>query len=92
MSSNTIQLGQLNIITELGCQIGSGNNCQIRIKEENVQPGHVMIQYKTEASLEPNPPSFFQITFNSFALYNGQLKPATVSQFHEINFIISNFR
>merc|ERR1712130_3652 len=76
MSSDTIQLGQLNIITELGCMIGTANDCQIRVQEENVRPSNVVIQHKTEASLEPNPASYFQITFNSFALYNGQLKPA----------------
>ena len=78
MASDTVQLGQLNIITELGCIIGSGAACQIRIQEENVKEHHVTIQHKTEASLESDPPSYFEISFNSFALYNGQLKPATV--------------
>lgn len=80
MSSNTVQLGQLTIITELGCTIGSAKECQMRIREENVSPRHIVIQHRIEPSLEPNPPSFFQITFNSFALFNGQLKPATHSE------------
>ena len=42
MSSNTVQLGQLTIITELGCTIGSAKECQMRIREENVSPRHIV--------------------------------------------------
>ena len=38
MASDTVQLGKLTIITELGCIIGSGQEAQIRIQEDHVQP------------------------------------------------------
>jgi len=38
MASDTVQLGKLTIITELGCIIGSGQQAQIRIQEDHVQP------------------------------------------------------
>ena len=79
MASDTVQLGKLNIITELGCHIGSSSDCQIQIREENVRPRHVLVQYRTLKNQENEEENFFEITFNSFALYNGQLKPATVS-------------
>lgn len=47
MASDTVQLGKLTIITELGCIIGSGQQAQIRIQEDHVQPrnGSLFIQY-----------------------------------------------
>ena len=46
MASDTVQLGKLTIITELGCIIGSGQQAQIRIQEDHVQPrkGSLFIQ------------------------------------------------
>jgi len=76
MASDTVQLGKLTIITELGCIIGSGQQAQIRIQEDHVQPRHVVIQHRTVPSLEPNPETYFEVQFHAFGQLNGQLKPA----------------
>jgi len=76
MQSDTVQLGQLHIITEIGGVIGAGYGSNIRIEENGVKTKHVSIQMRTRKNEIGVDENYFEAIYHAFGQYNGKLTPA----------------
>lgn len=79
MQSDTVQLGQLHIVTEIGGVIGSGYGASIRIEENGVKPRHVSVQMRTSKNDIGVNENHFEAVYHAFGQYNGKLTPAQAS-------------